>query len=308
MCLSIASLALPCLALPAQSGIHTAPMQERYGMPYVQVTLNGKGPFRFVIDTGTGAEALVTPELADELKLPTVGHTRLRDPSGQGGSISPIVLLDSISIAGVEFSGVRAIRHTVPTEAGSYQGVLGFTLFRDYLLTLDFPGRMVTLEPGNLTPDGGATVFPFRMPYGVPITLLQVDGHVVDAQLDSGGGGLTLPESLALHLKYRVEPQVFALGTSVSTRFLLRAGQMREDVRIGRYTFPHPFIEIHPAFPLANFGSPPMQCFSITFDQKNLLVRLDASRKRIPLSVPPSAMRLNLEPGKTLPPELVPVG
>ena len=46
-----------CCAL-AQSDstptLHQAPMVERYGKPYVMVTVNGKGPFRFVIDTGTG--------------------------------------------------------------------------------------------------------------------------------------------------------------------------------------------------------------------------------------------------------------
>ena len=46
-------------------------MTARFGKPYVMVTVNGKGPYRFVIDTGTGAEAFVTPELADELKLTT---------------------------------------------------------------------------------------------------------------------------------------------------------------------------------------------------------------------------------------------
>jgi len=34
------------------------------GRPFVMVTVNGKGPFRFVIDTGTAAEAFVTPEPA----------------------------------------------------------------------------------------------------------------------------------------------------------------------------------------------------------------------------------------------------
>jgi len=292
----------------AQSLIHTAPMVERYGKPYVMVTINGKGPFRFVIDTGTGADALITPELAGQLNLPTVGQARLSDPSGLGSQLAPIVLMDSIEIAGVQFPAIRAIRHAFTAEAGTCQGLLGFTLFKNYLLTLDFPNRQVILQSGALSPDGESTVFPFRMPDGVPITRLHVDGHYVDAQLDSGGGGLTLPESLALGLKYRMEPQIFARGRSVSTRFVLRGGQLAEDVRIGHYTFPHPFVEIHPAFPLANFGSPPMQSFSITFDQKNMLVRLDAVHRRITLTEPPGPTRLNLEPAKSPPPDLVPVG
>ena len=58
---------------------------------------------------------------------------------------------------------------------------------------------------------------------------------------------------------------------------------------MGKYTFTHPVVEIHPAFPLVNFGSPPMQSFAITFDQKSLLVRLIANHDHLMLTTPPSS-------------------
>ena len=143
-------------------------MEELYGKPYVMVTINGRGPFRFIIDTGTGAEALVTPSLAEQLGLPTVGHATLSDPSGQGGKRVPILLMESLELAGVRFENVRAVQSEFFAESGTCQGLLGFTLFRDFLLTLDFPNRKVTLADGSLTPDGGKNVLPFRMPQGVP--------------------------------------------------------------------------------------------------------------------------------------------
>ena len=294
----------------SEAPVHSAPMVERYGKPYVMVTINGKGPFRFVIDTGTGGDALVTPELATELALPTVGHATLSDPSGQGGKKAPIVLVDSLEVAGVAFSNIRALSHPFFAESGTCQGLLGFTLFRDYLLTLDFPNRTVTLSTGALTPDGGKSVLPFRMPEGVPVASLKVDGlDPVEAQLDSGGGGLVLPESLAAHLKYDIAPVPFASGRSVSTRFQMKAAKLASDVKLGRYTFTHPVVEIHPAFPLVNFGSPPMQIFAITFDQKNLLVRFTANQKRFSISAPPSPTRLTNAPVyNPPPPDLVPVG
>jgi len=302
------------LTLQAQtelgSQLHQAPMVERYGKPYVMVTIDGKGPFRFVIDTGTGGDALVTPALAQELGLPTVGHAMLSDPSGQGGKRAPIVLLDTMELAGVEFKGIRAVSHGFFAEAGTCDGLLGFTLFRDYLLTLDFPNRVVTLSTGSLAPDGGKSVLPFHMPDGVPIASLKVDGlQPMEAQLDSGGGGLVLPEKLAARLRYDVAPVVFASGRSVSTRFEMKAAKLASDVKIGRYTFTHPVVEIHPAFPLINFGSPPMQIFAITFDQKNLLVRFTATQKRFSLSAPPCPTRpVNAPAYDPPPPDLVPVG
>ncbi len=290
--------------------IHQAPMVERYGKPYIMVTINGKGPFRFVIDTGTGGDALVTPELASELWLPTVGHRNLSDPSGQGGKKAPVVLIDSLEFAGLQFTNIRAVSHTFFAEAGTCEGLLGFTLFRDYLLTLDFPNRMMTLTTGSLAPDGGKSVLPFRMPDGVPIAYLRVDGmQPVEAQLDSGGNGLVFPEKIAAHLKYDVAPVVFGSARSVSTRFEMKVAKLASDVKLGRYTFTHPVVEIYPAFPLVNFGSPPMQIFAITFDQKNLLVRFASNQRRFSLSAPPLPTRLTNAPVTDLPPpDLVPVG
>jgi predicted aspartyl protease len=297
------------LGSPAQELTHSAPMIERYGKPYVMVTIDGKGPYRFVIDTGTGADAFVTPELADELKLPSAGEVVVNDPSGLSGQRVSLVLLPSLEIAGVKFNRVKAVRHAVTGEAGSCQGMLGFTLFRNYLLTLDFPDRQVTLVEGALTPDEGKTVLPFRMPEGVPITSLRLNGDRVDAQLDSGGGGLTLPESLATHQKWDTAPAAFATGNTMTARFEIKAAQLNGDVTVGRYTFTHPVVEIHPAFPLVNFGSPPMQNFAITFDQKSLLVRLSAKHTHFFLSAPPSPTRLTNQPRPVTPdPKLVPLG
>jgi len=289
---------------------HSAPMVERYGKPYVMVTINGRGPYRFIIDTGTGGDALVTPQLAEELGLPTVGQATLSDPSKQGERKVPIVLLQSLEVAGVQFPAVRALEHPFFSEAGTCQGLLGFTLFRDYMLTLDFPNRRVTLSNNELAPDGGKSVIPFRMPLGVPLAKLNLDGvnDPVEAQLDSGGGGLVLPEKLATHLKYDVSPILYASGQSVCTRFQIKVGRLAGDVKVGKYVFAHPVVEIHPAFPLINFGSPPMQMFAISFDQKNLLVRFVSDQKKLTLMAPPSPPHMTNEAVHQPPPDLVPVG
>jgi hypothetical protein len=220
-----------------------------------------------------------------------------------------VVLLESLELAGVKFYWVKAVRHVVTGEAGSCQGMLGFALFHDLMLTLDFPNRRVVLGDGALTPDGEKTILPFRMVDGVPVTRLRVNGESVEAQMDSGGGGLTLPEELAAHQRWEVPPVVFATGQTLTTRFDIKAARLATDVKVGKYTFTRPVVEIHPAFPLVNFGSPPMQKFAITFDQKNLLVRLNAGRDHLQLTAPPSPTRLTNQAKPELPPpHLVPLG
>ena len=296
-------------SLTAQEALHTTRMDVVHDKPYVTAMVNGRGPFRFVVDTGTGGQALVTPELADALGLQAVGQAHLNDPSGLGGKSAPMVLIESLNVAGVEFRGVRAVRHAVNGEDGVCDGLLGFTLFRDYLLTLDYPHRRMTLGVGALTPDGEDSVLPIRMPDGVPIAAMEIGKLRIEALVDSGGDGLSLPEGLVSRLKFAVDPVVFAAGQSFSTRFEIKAAKLAGDVRLGGYTFERPFVEIHAAFPLANFGGCPMQNFAWTFDQKNLLLRMEASRKRFKLTATPTAIRLANAPDyKPQEPGLVPVG
>jgi predicted aspartyl protease len=301
-----AGLAFP-VAL-AQDGSHTAPLEIVHDRPYVMVMVNGKGPFRFVIDTGTGGEAFVSADLVAKLALQQTGEITLNDPSGQGGRKVPMVLLASLQLAGVEFTGVKAAVHNLGSGDGACQGLLGFALFRDYLLTLDYPNHRIALTSGGLQPDGGRSVLPLRMSAGIPIVSLAIGGAQIDAQIDSGGSGLSVPPQVASRLKFESEYSSLSTAHSLSTRFTLVGAKLDGDVHLGSYTFKRPFVEINPAFPLANFGSAPMRDFELTFDQKNRLVRFTAQRKVLHLSATPSPATLNNAPNREpVDPRLVPV-
>ena len=288
---------------------YSAPLEIIHDKPYVSVMVNGRGPFRFLIDTGTGAQALLSPELADELSLPTVGHARLMDPSGKGEQRSDILLMHSLKVGGAEFADVRGIRHRLFGEEENCQGVLGFTLFKDYLFTLDYPGRHLVLMGGALTQDRGGSLLPFRMPDGVPIAMLRIDGQRLEAQIDSGGTGLSLPETVALRLKFLSTPVTFGRGESLSTRFQIKAARLRSDVKLGRYTYRQAFVEINPAFPLVNVGSTPLANFIITFDQAKQMMRIYSSQKTLHLDASPSQLQLTNEPRREASDrKLVPVG
>lgn len=305
---SIATTSLIASA-PAQDNIHSSPMEVTHDKPFVMVTVNGKGPFRFVIDTGTGGEAFVTPELVEQLALQPTGRIMLNDPSGRGGQRVPMVVLDSLQLAGVEFTGVRAAVHNMTGGDGSCQGLLGFALFRDYLLTLDYPHHRMALTSGDLKPDGERSVLPFRMPEGIPVVTLAIGATHIEAQLDSGGSGLSLPLQLTSQLKFSSQYASLSNAHSLSTRFMIMGATLASDVHLGSYTFKRPFVEINPAFPLANFGSCPMQGFALTFDQKNGLVRLNGQQRVLHLSATPVPMRLQNAPDREpVDPKLVPVG
>jgi len=280
--LSIVVIAMVSV-LPAQE-IASAPMELRRNLPHLQVMVNGKGPFTFGIDTGTGGEALVSPQLVEQLSLPVTGEEQVGDPSGVNGRKVPVYRLDSLKVAGVDFKNVSATQY--PGTSKDFDGILGFVLFRDYLFTLDYPNQKVTLARGSLPAADGNEIVAFTMPDNVPLIELTIGSQKVAAHVDSRGPGLSVPAKFADGLKFVSEPIVIGRGRTVSNEFEIKGAQLASDMQLGGYTFPKPFLAINPLFPVGNFGAAALHHFAVTFDQKNKLVRFVAKDKTIVLPLP----------------------
>lgn len=277
--------------------------------PYVMVMVNGHGPYRFLVDTGTGTQALISPELVQELGIRKVGHARLTDPSRQGEQRSDVVWVESIKVGSVEFEEVQAVEHRLFREEQNCQGVLGFPLFEDYLLTLDYPGRRMILTAGTLGAQAAGSLMPFRINDGVPVATILIDGLSVDAQIDSGGTGLSLPDTVADRLKFESTPVEFGVAESLTTRYSFKAARLEPDVQFGPYVFRKAFVEINSAFPVVNMGSTPLKNFMITFDQQEGVMRVYGKDKVMPLDASPVPLRMQNEPEhRSTDTKLVPVG
>lgn len=113
------------------------------------VSVNGRGPYRFALDTGSSMSS-IAPELARELGMPTTeaGEAGL----GAGGALEvAFARADSIALGGSIVNGVDL---TVPAffpmlsqAAGArLDGALGYNFLRRFRVTLDYPGSAVLLE------------------------------------------------------------------------------------------------------------------------------------------------------------------
>jgi len=261
-------------------------MELRRNMPLVQVQVNGRGPYTFGIDTGTGTEALVAPALAEELGLPTIGTVEAGDPSGKNPRQLPQVRLAKLSVAGVDFAGITAAVYAPSQAEGRCDGILGFPLFREYLLTLDYPGARLAIDKGAIAPAKDGTTVQFRAPDGVPVVDLTVGSETVPAVIDSRGSGLALPGSMASRLRISGEPVVIGRGRTISGEFEIRGVELAEDVLLGGYRFQRSFVALHPHFPVGNVGGIVLRSFVLTFDQRNKLLRLEAPERTLTLPRP----------------------
>lgn len=296
--LSIFLLVVWVGSAPAQnSSVAVAPMQFRGLMPVIEVKLNGQGPFAFMIDTGAGMQADIDTSVAERLGLQPSGRAINGDPSGENDREVATATIDSIvfgepKIGGdsatrargtsdattIEFRNVTAIirPHKITKDYPDVDGILGFALFADYLLTLDYPSMQVRLQRGTLPPANGADILSFEIENRIPVIEVAIGKLRVRAHVDSGNfvAGFILPEELVDQLQLLSAPVTVGRARSVSNKLEIKQTQLRDTIHIGRFDYPQATITF-PALSDTNVGLKVLREFALTFDQKNQRMKLE---------------------------------
>ena len=169
------------------------------------MTINGSGPYDFVLDTGSN-NTMLDQKLAEELALPRGGETTVQ---GVKGSMSiAAVYANSLSIAGATVDGkglslfTAARLQALPPKV---RGVLGEDFLQNFDVLIDYRHQIIRLESG-LGPLA-QTLAGERLPvqlsgtrqgkptYGRLILIGRIDelgDNPVSLLLDSGVNNLTL--------------------------------------------------------------------------------------------------------------------
>jgi hypothetical protein len=269
-------IALSAVTATAQQPVATAPLQFRGLMPVVEVKLNGQGPFAFAIDTGAGLQADIDPSVATRLQLASSGRVRAGDPSQVNDRDLDTAMIDSIAIGGVEFRRVTAVirPQRITANYPEIDGMLGFALFTEYLLTLDYPSMQVRLSRGNLPAANGADILPFEIENRIPVIQLAIGRLRVKAHLDTGNfvAGFILPEDLIGQIPLASDPVTVGRARSISNQIEIKQAQLNETIRIGRFDYPQALVSF-PALSNTNVGFKVLRDYVLTFDQKNRRVK-----------------------------------
>lgn len=268
-------------SLAAQSAaVATAPLTFRGLMPVVEVKLNDEGPFAFMIDTGAGMQADIDVSVAARLKLSSHGRVLTGDPSRENDRQVETARIDSLVLGTAEFRNVIAVvrPQKITSDYPDVDGILGFALFTDYLLTLDYPAMQVRLARGALPGANGGDILSFELENRIPVIEVAIGKIRVRAHVDSGNfvAGFILPEEIVEQLRLLSPPVTLGRARSVSNQIELKQAQLHDTIRLGRFDFPQATITF-PALSDTNVGFKVLREFALTFDQKNQRMRLERS-------------------------------
>ena len=268
----------PSAQVTLASPVVHLPLEFSDGHVAVDVLVNGRGPFRFLLDTGAGVEACIDDDLAGLLALQSTGTVLSGDGSGRNVTRRGLVRIDGIEVGGLRAENVTAIVADLewlrrPGEL-PVNGVLGLPLFRDLLLTVDYPGERLVLTSGRLS-DGGEHVLPYDDSRGVPDVQVTVGRRRLRALIDTGArAAASFPGALAASLA--TVSTLVPLGTvrTLNNEFEAVGGILRAPLSIAGYRLQGVGARFASKDSQVVLGGTLLRHFALTFDQANRLIRL----------------------------------
>lgn len=248
----------------------------------IEVKLNGKGPYLMGIDTCASGGVRLSTKICEDLGLPKVGEVQSGDGTGQNMRSIPVRRASSLEVGGITFRDVEVFDRTSPVPPGpaapgasarQVDGILGFGLFRELLLKIDFPAKKVTISMGSLKADS-STVNLERAE--VSTVTLEIGQHKRKAHFDTGAdGGLVMPESESKELNMKEPLRLMGRLKTNFNDIEIKGAPFDGQVKLGVLKLDNPIIAFASIFRNVNFGRRLMQGHAFTFDCKNELMKIE---------------------------------
>jgi predicted aspartyl protease len=191
------------IVVTAPEARYVAPTtRDRIGRVWVPVTVDGKGPFRLVLDTGAQHSA-VTLATADALGIPLDRFPHVMVHGATGSSVEPAISVDTLQVGDLMLQ--PATMPVVADVFGGAEGLLGTEGMQDHRIYMDFRHDIISItrSKNRIAPEGFSTIRFLPDALNLLVVRAQVGRVSVRAIFDTGAqatvGNLALRKALRQH-------------------------------------------------------------------------------------------------------------
>jgi hypothetical protein len=249
------------------------------------------GPYHFVVDTGSSV-TLVSPDIASRYKAP--GSPPLDEPpvrvrSADGGyTLLHPVTLRRLQLGDARFVYVPALIYDCAELSAQFgvriDGILGFPLFRNAALTLDYPNERIVLRA--TVPDDGlpGEAIPFNNGDKIPLIAVTLGDREFAALIDSGSAAAIDINPAGLAPAFAYGPVAGPVVSTLAGDRTPKVGRLSGVLRFGSFDVPQPVAQLTDE--LSSLGGGILCHFTITFDPRHNVVIFQHDPADV-LAVPP---------------------
>jgi hypothetical protein len=184
---------------------------------FLTARINGRGPFKLLLDTGAGAvlsDALIGPlglGLVDAGETSGVGEKRV----AVGRTEVDEVAIGDLRLTHQPFSSMSLADAPHVFGTARFDGIIGLPLFERFVVTVDYDrSRIEVAEPAQQRPPRGAVLVPFQRTHFLPEVQGELDGVRGTFGIDLGARSALLlygPFVEANRLRERYAPRFEAI-------------------------------------------------------------------------------------------------
>ena len=246
---------------------------------YVEVKLNGKGPFRILCDTG-GAN-IITPTVAKELGVKSEGALQGRGVGEKSEDVG-LAKLETLQVGDATLTdqlfAVYPMESFASVEGVEESGLIGYEVFKRFVVKVDYEHSVLTLiVPSAFTYQGNGAKLPFVFNAHIPQVDGSIDGIAGKFDIDTGSRSsldIMKPfvEKHDLVTKYNAKTEaVTGFGVGGAARSLLARAKV---LQLGNVEVHNPVTELSvqekgaftSPYVAGNVGAGVLKRFNITFD------------------------------------------
>ncbi len=263
--------------------VATMPFKLINNHMYIDVKLNGRGPYEFLFDTG--GSNVMTPTVAHELGLKLQGALQGRG-AGEKSQDVAITMVDHMEIGGAfmdrqAFASI-ALESFGEVEGRPITGIFGYEVFKRFVVRTDYQANQMTLiEPAGFKYSGPGVRIPFQLKNSIPTVAGDIDGVPGTFDIDTGSRStldLMSPFVAKNNLIARYQPKVQGVdgwGVGGPARaWIVRAHRLT----LGGVSVDGPVVGLSQAtggafadaYSAGNVGAGTLKRFNIVWDYANL--------------------------------------
>ena len=248
----LAPASLCALALAGQAV--AVPFDVSSNKIYVAATVNGHGPFSFILDTGAIA-MVVDSDRASSMGIAGAGQIEVHGAGKGALSGSTAHDLDirvgDATLAKQEAELLPIHRAISASEGRPVDGLLGYPFFSRYMVAIDYSHRQVDFFSGQMPLPPGEEVLPIEIAgrnIFVKAEVIAPDGERISGQflVDTGWrSAISLSSSFVREhrLNERVRTVTATAGVGIGGAVSAAIGRLAA-AQIGSYRIDHPVVDM----------------------------------------------------------------
>jgi len=248
----------------------------------IETKLDDGRTYRFLVDTGSTV-SYVSTELAKRLAVKEkkgAAPRLIRVRSATGGEVAlPAITLRRLTLGESRFERLPALTFDF-TDLSSHlglqiDGLIGFPVFRNTLLTMDYPGQRLVIAPYPAVytppppPGPRVSTLAFNNQQGTPLIPVQLGNESFVVLIDSGSDGSLSLNPAGLHPRFAYGPRAGASISSLQGDRSQLTGRLNQPLLIGGHTVGQPIVDLTDQ--LSSLGGELLRHYALTFDQHRYL-------------------------------------